>query len=103
MINRSIRKVWQDFLSRPFPDGCAGTEVEGIELSALDSFTAGCIDTFVANDGQLDAERLLILKKNAEDLELVIPKLEGDAIDYFEQLQLVSNEVLRVVSKRGGH
>ena len=102
MLN-NIQKVWQDFLSTPFPERCSGVEVAGIELASLDSFTAGCIDSFVSNDGQLDAERISILKKCARDIDLVVPMLEGEAIDYFEQLQLVSNEILRVVSKDGGH
>ena len=99
MLN-NIQKIWQDFLSRPFPAGCAGSEVEGVELALLDTFAAGCIDTFVNDNGRLDADRISILKKCAEDLEIIIPRLEGEAIDYFEQLQLVSNEVLRVVSNR---
>ena len=103
MLN-NIQKIWRDFAVRPFPDGCAGVKVEGIELTSLDTFAAACIDNFVSNNGSLDRERISILKQCAEEIEVVVPTLQGDAMDYFEQLHLLSQEVLRVVSKtNGGH
>ena len=103
MLN-NIQKIWREFASRPFPEGCAGIEVQGIELASLDTFAAGCIDTFVSNNGCLDRERISILKQCAAEIEVVVPTLQGEAMDYFEQLQLLSQEVLRVVSKtNGGH
>jgi hypothetical protein len=103
MLN-NIQKIWRDFASRPFPEDCAGMAVQGIELASLDTFAAGCIATFVSNNGRLDAERITVLKKCAEEIEVVVPVLDGEAMDYFEELQLLSQEVLRVVSKaNGGH
>ncbi len=100
----NIQKIWQDFHSRPFPDGCAGVEIQGIELDALETYAAGCIDTFVNDNGRLDAERISILRQCADELEVVVLTLDGDARDYFEELGLLSQEVLRVVSRsRGGH
>lgn len=98
----NIQKIWREFASRPFPESCAGVEVRGIELASLDTFAAGCIDTFVSNNGRLDAEPISILKKCAEEIEVVVPMLDGEAMDYFEELQLLSHEVLRVVSKGKG-
>jgi hypothetical protein len=37
---------WQDFQAKPFPHECAGREIQGIDLVALDTFTAGCISTY---------------------------------------------------------
>jgi len=103
MLN-NIQKIWRDFAMRPFPEDCSGLEVQGIELALLNTFAAGCIDTFVSNNGCLDRERISVLKQCAEDIEVVVPMLQGEAMDYFEELQLLSQEVLRVVSKiNGGH
>jgi hypothetical protein len=100
----NIQKIWRNFAMRPFPDGCAGVKVQGIELASLDTFAAGCIDTFVSNNGCLDRDRISILKRCAEEIKVVVPTLQGEAMDYFEQLQFLSQEVLRVASKTdGGH
>ena len=103
MLN-NIQKIWRDFAMRPFPEGCTGEEVQGIELALLKTSAAGCIHTFVSNNGSLDRERVSVLRQCAEEIEVVVPMLKGEAMDYFEELQLLSQEVLRVVSKiNGGH
>ncbi|MDQ3652621.1 MAG: hypothetical protein M3458_20565 [Acidobacteriota bacterium] len=96
MMN-DIEKIWRDFEAKPFPEGYAGVEIEGIELASLDTFAAGCIDTFVRNEGRLDAGRISILKECAAELAIVAQKLEGEAQDYFEKLHLLTVKVLRLV------
>ena len=91
----SVEEARRDFAARPFPEGYAGVEVEGIELASLDTFAAGCIDTYVRSNGRLDAGRLSILKRCAAELEAVVNNLDGEAKEYFERLQLLSGEVLR--------
>jgi hypothetical protein len=94
---KSFEKIWQDFVSKPFPEGCRGVEVEGIELYSLETFAAGCIDTFIRN-GDIDSERITALRRCAEEIEVVVPRLEGEAEEYFGQLELLSREVLRLAS-----
>ncbi len=79
-------RSWSAFVSLPFPDGCAGLETEGVCLVSLDTFAAGCVDTFVANRGCLDPNRIAVLEQSAADLSRVLPKLEGDARAYFNRL-----------------
>jgi hypothetical protein len=46
---KEIEQSWSIFLEKPFPEDCVGLEIEGIELVSLDTFSAGCIETFIAN------------------------------------------------------
>lgn len=95
---KDIEESWNEFLEKPFPEDCVGLEVEGVELISLDTFSAGCIDTFIANRGSLDAQRILTLKDCLPELDKVVKHLKGDAKNYFEHLRLMSEEVLRNVS-----
>jgi hypothetical protein len=95
---KDIEKSWNDFLTQPFPEGYAGIEVNGVELASLDTFSAGCIDTFITNKGSLDVRRISILRDCVRDLNKVIKHLDGDAKNYFEQLRLLSEQVLKAVS-----
>ena len=92
----NIEEIWRDFVAKPFPEGYAGVEVEGIELASLDTFAAGCIDTFLSNRGHLDAGRVSALKQCASELATVVKNLDGEAKGYFEQLHLITRQVLRV-------
>jgi hypothetical protein len=93
-----IEKSWNVFLEKPFPENCVGLEVESIELVSLDTFSAGCIDTFIANKGSLDAKRISTLKSCFEALDKVLKYLDGDAKNYFEHLRSLSEQVLKRVS-----
>ena len=95
-----IETMWNEWKSIPFPSDYAGEEVEGICLVSLDTYTAGCIQTFVSRKGSLDAERISILKKCEKDLEIITNKLEGDAKIYFEQLLQMTQKVLATVKPK---
>lgn len=99
---KNLEKTWRDFSAKPFPEGCTGVDIDGIDPVELDTFAAGCIQTFVGENGHLDAERTSILKKCANELDAIVPTLEGEALDYFSELQLLSYEVLRVASRSLG-
>ncbi len=92
-----IEKSWNEFLEKPFPEDCVGLEVEGIELVSLDTYSAGCIDTFIANKGNLDAQRISTLKDCLREIDKVLKHLKGDAKNYFEHLRLLSKQVLKSV------
>ena len=93
-----IEEAWYEFRSEPFPESCAGLEVEGIELASVDTFAAGCIDAFVAGGGRLDPDRLAILRRCSEELGIVVRNLDGEARSYFERLRLVTFKVLASVA-----
>ena len=90
-----IEIMWNEWKAVPFPSDYVGEDVEDICLVSLDTYTAGCIDTFVSRKGSLDAERISILKKCEEDLKIVAAKLEGDAKFYFEQLLQMTQKILK--------
>jgi hypothetical protein len=92
-----IEKMWGDFQSKPFPEGCAGVSIKGVELTSLDTFAAGCIDTFVERRGRLDSRRVYILRQCSKELEIVVKNLDGEARSYFERLQSLSEKVLQSV------
>ena len=89
-----IEEAWNEFQSEPFPEGCAGLEIEGIELTSLDTFAAGCIDAFIASRVRLDPDRLTVLSRCSEELGIVVKNLDGEARSYFERLRLLTAKVL---------
>ena len=90
-----IEIIWNEWKAIPFPSDYAGEDVEDICLVSLDTYAAGCIDTFVSRKGSLDTERISILKKCEKDLKIVVAKLEGDAKFYFERLLQMKQRKLR--------
>ena len=95
-----VKAMWEKWKTIPFPSDYSGKDVENICVVSLDSYTAGCIDTFVSRKGNLDAERISILKKCEKDLEIVTTKLEGGAKLYFEQLLQMTQKILATVKPK---
>ena len=95
-----VKIMWNEWKAIPFPSDYAGEDVEGICVISLDTFTAGCIDTFISRKGSLDSQRVSTLKKCKKDLEIVSNKLEGDAKLYFERLLLMTQKVLATVKPK---
>ena len=83
---------WQDFQAQPFPREYAGREIQGIDVVALDTFTAGCISTYIARNGQLDTQGRIILQTCIQDLQTVTGQLQGAGQAYFVQLLRLANE-----------
>ena len=93
---KDLGKSWDEFRAKPFPEGYAGEEIEGICLASLDTFTAGCIDTFV-DKRRLDRKRISVLNDCAKDLNIVVEHLDGEAKGYFEHLLTLANRILAAV------
>ncbi|MFN2513563.1 MAG: hypothetical protein ABR568_19350 [Pyrinomonadaceae bacterium] len=75
---KEIRAMWDDWKAMPFPGGYGGEEVAGICVTSLDTFTAGCIDTFIST-GRLDSHRISVLVECRKELELVVKNCDGAA------------------------
>jgi len=90
-----IQQSWSEFFDRPFPDGWAGEEVNGVCVTSVDSFAAGCIDTFLSNGGTLDSHRIDVLRRCATDLARVLPQLDDEVRDYFGHLNDLITAVLK--------
>jgi hypothetical protein len=94
---KEIRAMWDDWKAIPFPEGYSDEDVAGICVTSLDTFAAGCIDTFISSKGRLDSQRSSVLVQCKRDLEIVVKNLDGEAQVYFKNLLLISKRVLRVL------
>ena len=93
---QEIEELWNEFRKILLPKGLAETD-EGFDLISLDTFTAGCIDTFVDNKGSLDKKRQKILENCRKDLETAVSNLEGESKVYFEKLLVLADKILRII------
>ncbi len=84
-------RIW---LEQPFPAGCGGQEVEGIDLVLLDTFAAGCITSFVGNRGRIEPNQIAVLKECLHDLDSVVPLLEGEARTYFQEMRNITDQIV---------
>ncbi len=78
----------------PFP-GRRAEDVDGIDLMLVDTEAAGCISTFLGNQGRLDPDQLRILRRISGDLHRVVPHLTGAMATYFAQLAQVSSATVQ--------
>jgi hypothetical protein len=85
MSRAEIESAWNAHYFRPFPREWAGTEIDGVRLTSCDTFLSGCISSFVEN-GALDPERVGVVASVCADLERVMPRLSGEAHEYFSEL-----------------
>lgn len=94
-----IEEMWDEWKALPFPSEYAGKEVGGVCVTSLDSYAAGCIETFVSRGGSLDAGRVSILEGCERELEAVVKSLDGDARRYFERLLRITEQVLALTGR----
>src|SRR5258706_16369023 len=92
-----IENLWAILESTPYPKTYVGCLIDDIDLTLLDTFTAGSITTFLSNEGKLDIWRTAILGLCYRDLTVVTHKLDGIALDYFQQFEIIARLVLEAV------
>jgi hypothetical protein len=93
MKDTPLRQLWDEHDRAPYPEGLAGEEVGGVEVTTLDTHTAGCIHTYLFSGRygrRLDHARLQFLRGCHADLERVVPLLDGEARDYLDRLRRIS-------------
>jgi hypothetical protein len=88
-----IATGWEAHLTAKFPAAARGQEVDGVDLVLVDTYAAGCIQTFV-DTGSLDARRLDVLRGCVDDLERALPSLLGDTSTYFARLLDLGRSIL---------
>jgi len=98
MSRAEFESAWNAHYFRAFPRECAGREVDGVCLTSRDTFLAGCISHFVEN-GTLDPQRTDAVASVCVDLERVMPRLSGEAHQYFSGM--LANKPL-VATRSGG-
>jgi hypothetical protein len=95
-----LKVMWEEWQSIPFPSDYSGKDVEGICVTSLDTYAAGCVHTFIFHRSSFDPWRLSVLEKCKGELEIVLKKLDGGAKDYFGKLLELSEKVLSSVGSR---
>jgi hypothetical protein len=93
-----LKAEWWAWRLRAFPHDVSGLEVDGIDVTSLDTFTAGCLEVYF-NRGQLDPERMVVLEACVRDLHRVLPSLDRDAAEYFAGLAELCRRVLQQLSR----
>ncbi len=89
-----IKEVWEAHKSSNFPSDCRGEEIEGIDLVMLDVDIAGCVTTYIGSKGVLEYQKIEILKKCREELNIVLSKLRGLSKEYYAHLNELVNLIL---------
>ena len=88
-----VQKDWRAHLASGFPAAARGREVHGVDLVLVDTYAAGCIQSFV-DTGALDDERMKALQGCVEELQRAVPLLGADSVEYFSRLLEISRNVL---------
>ena len=91
-ISSEILALWEQHSIAAFPKG--DKEIDGINLSLLDTGIAGCVHMFIHNGGRLDYQRVLTLRNHLIDLNTIILFLERDELNYFNRLKELANLIL---------
>jgi hypothetical protein len=94
----TIKKLYSEHLEASFPDGLRGVEAAGQELVMLDADIAGCISTYLHNNGILDNQRIEILKNIDSKMDTVIAEIPQNAKEYFLRLKLLCELTLKELS-----
>src|SRR5688572_25728753 len=89
-----VENLWLEFYKLPFPSDLAEEKIKGIDLNSLDTFTAGCINTFIV-EKTLDKNRIKVLENCQKELEIVVNNVNEEAKNYFNKLLYLTNQVLQ--------
>jgi len=91
---RRIQEEWKRFLEKPFPKESSTQDPHEICLLSVDTAAAGCLSSFASN-GELDKNRIDVLKSCTEDIQSALPELNGYTKDYFSNLKELCVSVLK--------
>jgi hypothetical protein len=89
--------LWKQHCSEPAPSRLVGREIQGIEVTSLETFTAGCIQTFMDRKGKLDLWRTAILGRCYREISVIALALKGREKAYYKRLETLAGLVLQLV------
>jgi hypothetical protein len=90
---------WTAWRERPFPSEPPASSDLGFELASIDTYAAGCLDTF-SRRGTLDDQRTSVLERCLRDLHTLLPQVPDSARDYFTELAELCRTALGAVGRR---
>ena len=83
----NLPELWIEHSQAKFPKGFGGVDVNGVCVTSLDTYAAGCISSYMKYERKsIDLERFQVLQKCKSQLEEVLPHIDGEALDYFSRL-----------------
>lgn len=83
----SITELWIQHSQARFPEGYGGKDVNGVCVTSVDTYAAGCISSYMGSEGKnIQLESYQVLVKCKGELEKVLPYVEGEAYSYFARL-----------------
>ena len=94
---QAARVLWKRHCSEPVPPRLVGKRVQGIEVTSLDTYIAGCIQTFMDRKGKLDLWRTAILGRCYRDVSVVAISLKGREKAYYKRLMILTGLILQIV------
>ena len=81
-------RLWDEHLRAPFPPRFTGEDVAGRDVVLLDADVAGCVSTWLSNNGRLDLHRRDVLAQSLAELDQVLAPLTDQAErEYFARLR----------------
>lgn len=90
-----LAELWIEHSQTTFPKGFGGREVQGVCVTTIDSYAAGCLHTYMNGEkNELDLERYQILSRCKTDLENIVGSLDGEPQQYFGRLYELCSLVL---------
>lgn len=69
--------LWQEFRQESFPDSLRRATFGGTDVWLLELDIAGCVLRRLDNRGPLDLKNSILLQSRIEDLDRVIPEING--------------------------
>lgn len=84
----AVAQLWEAHLQAPFPARLKGAEIAGADTVLLDADTAGCVKTWLDNNGRLDSRRRGVIASCLDELNRVMPHVvDQDEAVYYDRLR----------------
>jgi hypothetical protein len=87
-----LKDLWDEHGRDPFPRGCGGKEIFGVDLVMIDADLAGLAEHVVRGIA-LSTEQRRILGKIREELKFVVPNVPIHARAYFSRLATIADQL----------
>ena len=95
----SLTELWKEHSEAKFPPGYGGRDVDGICVTSLDSYAAGCISSYLrVAEESIELKRFQGLKNCKDDLERLLPRLSGYAFEYFNRVHKMCSLIVTEAS-----
>lgn len=98
----AVSALWGEHLAAPLPIGLRSLETAaGDPVPYLDAVIAGCVSTYVQNEGDLDPGRAATLGGCADGLRTLLPGLRGENAGYVRRLIQTADAILGTLDAVG--